>query len=85
MPKTYKNEKAENYNSDKGTTTTTKKTKTEKQLSDLEMISFHEKDFRLMIVKMMQDIRNRLEAKIVNLQQTLNKEKQDLKLKEAAL
>ena len=51
----------------------------EEQLSDLEIISFQEKDFRLMIVKMMQDIGNRLEGKIGNLQQTLSKEIQDLK------
>ena len=46
----------------------------EKQLSDLEIISLQEKDFRLMIVKMMQDIGNKLEAKSDNLQQTLSKE-----------
>ena len=35
-----------------------------KQLSDLEITGLHEKDFRLMIVKMIQDIGNKLEAKI---------------------
>ena len=44
MPKTYKNEKTENYNSDKGER---KKKKTEKQLSDQEILSLQEKDFRL--------------------------------------
>ena len=43
----------------------------EKQLSDLEIISLQEKDFRLMIVKMTQDTGNGLEAKTDNLQQTL--------------
>ena len=53
----------------------------EKQQSDPEIIGLQEKDSRLMIVKMMQDIGNRLEAKINNLQQTLSKEIQDLKFK----
>ena len=33
-----------------------KKTKTEKQLSDLEIIHLHEKDFRLMMLKKMQEL-----------------------------
>ena len=53
----------------------------EKQLSDLEIISLQEKDFRLMMLKMMQDIGNKLEAKMDNLQETLSKEIQDIKLK----
>ena len=53
----------------------------EKQLSDLEIINLHEKDFRLMIVKIIQDIGNKLEAKTDKLQETLSKEIQDLKLK----
>ena len=53
----------------------------EKQLSDLEIISLQEKDFRLM----MQDIGNKLEAKMDNLQQTVRKETQDLKLKQAEM
>ena len=44
-PKGYKNEKAENDNSDKGER---EKKKTEKQLSDLEIINLWVKDFRLM-------------------------------------
>ena len=36
----------------------------EKQLSDLEIINFHERNFRLMMLKMMQDIGNKLEAKM---------------------
>ena len=52
----------------------------EKQLSDLEIISLQEKKFRLKIVKMMKDMGNRLAAKIDNLQQTLSKEIQNLKL-----
>ena len=43
------------------------KKKTEKQLSDLEIINLQEKDFRLWMLKMMQDTGNKLEAKIYNL------------------
>ena len=56
--------------------------KPEKQLSDLEIISLQEKDFRLLMLKMMQDIGNKLEAKMDNLQETLSKEIQDIKLKQ---
>ena len=50
------------------------KKKTEKQLSDLEITNLHEKDIRLMLVKMIQDLGNELEAKIDKLQETLSKE-----------
>ena len=54
----------------------------EKQLSDEEILSLQEKDFRLLMLKMMQDIGNKLEAKMDNLQETLTKEIQDIKLKQ---
>ena len=54
----------------------------EKQLSHEEILSLQEKDFRMLMLKMMQDIGNKLEAKIDNLKQTLSKEVQDLKLKQ---
>ena len=38
--------------------------------------------FRLLMLKMMQDIGNKLEAKMDNLQETLSKEIQDIKLKQ---
>ena len=53
----------------------------ENQLSD-EILSLQEKDFRLLMVKMMQDIGNKLEAKMDKLQETLTKEIQDIKLKQ---
>ena len=53
----------------------------EKQLSD-EILSLQEKDFRLLMLKMMQDIGNKLEAKMDNLQETLTKEIQDIKLQQ---
>jgi len=53
----------------------------EKQLSDQEILSLQEKDFRLLMPKMMQDIGNKLEAKMDNLQETLSKQIQDIKCK----
>ena len=54
----------------------------ENQLSNEEILSLQEKDFRLLMLKMMQDIGNKLEAKMDNLQETLSKEIQDIKLKQ---
>ena len=54
----------------------------EKQLSIEEILSLQEKDFRLLMLKMMQDIGNKLEAKMDNLQETLTKEIQDIQLKQ---
>ena len=47
---------------------------TENQLSDQEILSLHEKDFRLLMLKMMQDIGHKLEAKMDNLQETLTRD-----------
>ena len=52
------------------------------QLSDQEILSLQEKDFRLLMLKKRQDIGNKLEAKMDNLQETLSKEIQDIKLKQ---
>ena len=54
----------------------------ENQLSNEGILSFQEKDFRLLMLKMMQDIGNKLEAKMDNLQEKLTKELQDTKLKQ---
>ena len=54
---------------------------TENQLSDQEILSLHKKDFRLLMLKMMQDIGKKLEAAMDNIQETLSKEIQDAKLK----
>ena len=45
-------------------------------------LSLQEKDFRLSMLKMMQGIGNKLEAKMDNLQDTLSKEIQEIKLKQ---
>lgn len=55
----------------------------ENQLSDLEITNLHEKDFRLMIVKMILDLGNKPEAKIDKIQETLSKEIEDLGIKQA--
>ena len=54
----------------------------EKQLSDQEIFSLQEKDLRLLMLKMMQIIGNKLEVKMDNLQETLSKEIQDIQLKQ---
>ena len=53
----------------------------ENQLSEEEILSIQEKDFRLLTLKMTQDIGNKLEATMDNIQETLSKEIQDAKLK----
>ena len=70
--KKKKKKKAKKYDPKEGTRG---KTKTEKQLSDLEIINLHEKYFRLMTVKMIHDLVNKLETKIDKLQKTLNTER----------
>ena len=47
----------------------------ENQLSVQEILSLQEKDFRLLMLKMMQDIGNNLEEKMDNLQETAKRYK----------
>ena len=54
----------------------------ENQLSDQQILGLQDKDFRLLMLKMMQDIGKKLEAKMDNLQETLTKDIQDIKLKQ---
>ena len=54
----------------------------ENQFNDEEILSLQEKDFRLLMLKVMQGIGNKLEAKMDNLQETLTKEIQVIKLKQ---
>ena len=69
--------KTENYNSDEG-----ERKNPRKSAKHEEILSLQEKDFRLSMLKMMQDIGNKLGAKMDNLQETLSKEIQDIKLKQ---
>ena len=45
----------------------------EKQLNEMEIGNLPEKEFRIMIVKMSQDLRKRMEAKIKKMREMLTK------------
>ena len=50
----------------------------EEQLSEVEIGNLPEKEFRVMIVKMTQDLRKRMEAQIEKIQEMFNKELEDI-------
>ena len=54
----------------------------EKQLSEVEIGNLPGKEFRVMIVKMIQDLRKRMEAQIKKLQEMFNKDLEELKNKQ---
>ena len=51
----------------------------EKQLNEVEIGNLPEKEFRIMIMKMIQDLRKRMEAKIEKMQEMFNKDLEELK------
>ena len=51
----------------------------EKQLNEVEMGNLPEKEFRIMIVKMIPDLRKRMEAKVEKMQEMFTKDLQELK------
>ena len=51
---------------------------TEKQINEVEIGNLPDKEFRIMTVKMMQDLGKRMEAKIENMQETFNKDLEEL-------
>ena len=51
------------------------------QINENEIGNLPEKEFRIMIVKMIQDLRKRMEAKIEKMQAMFNKDLEDLKNK----
>ena len=53
----------------------------EKQLNEVEIGKLPEKEFRIMIVKMIQDLVKRKEAKIEKMQEMFNKDLEELKKK----
>ena len=53
----------------------------EKQLNEMEIGNLPEKEFRIMIVKMIQDLGKRMEAKIEKMQEMFTKDPQELKNK----
>ena len=54
----------------------------EKQLNEAEIGNLSEKEFRIMIVKLIQDLRKRMEAKIEVMQEMLTKDLEELKNKQ---
>ena len=57
----------------------------EKQLNEMEISNLPEKEFRIMIVKMIQGLRKRMEAKIEKMQKMLNKDLEELKNKQTEM
>ena len=54
----------------------------EKQLNEVEIGNIPEKEFRKMIVKMIQDLGKRMEVKIEKMQQMFNKDLEELNNKQ---
>ena len=57
----------------------------EKQLNGVKIGNLPEKEFRIMIVKMIQDLRKRMEAKIEKMQEMFNKDLGELKNKQTEM
>ena len=57
----------------------------EKQLSEVEICNLPEKEFRVMILKMIQDLRERMEAQLKKIQKMINKVLEDLKNKQKTI
>ena len=56
--------------------------KTQKELSEVQIVNLPEKEFRVMIVKMIQNLRKRMETQTERIQEMFNKELEDLKNKD---
>ena len=57
----------------------------EKQLNEVEIGHLPEKEFRIMILKMIQDLGKRMEAKIEKMQEKVNKDLEELKNKQTEM
>ena len=57
----------------------------EKQLNEEEIGNVPEKEFRIITVKMIQDLGKRMEAKIEKMQEMFNKDLEELKNKQTGL
>ena len=55
------------------------------QINEEEIGNLPEKDFRVMIVKMIQNLGNRMEARIEKIQEMFNKDLEELKTKETEM
>ena len=75
MQKVNHEEKAESYVPDEGTRLKIP----EKQLNEVEIGNLPGKEFRIMIVKMIQDFGQRIEAKTEKMQEMFTKDLEELK------
>ena len=57
----------------------------EKQLNEVKIGNLPEKEFRIITVKMIQDLGKRMEAKIEKMQEMLTKDLEELKNKQAKM
>ena len=57
----------------------------EKQLNEVEIGNLPEKEFRIMIVKMIQDLGKRMDTKIENMQEMIDKDLEELKNKQTEM
>ena len=57
----------------------------EKQLNEMEISHLPDKEFRIMIVKMIQDLGKRMEAKIGKMQEMFNKDLEEFKNKQTQM
>ena len=57
----------------------------EKQLNEVEIGNLPEKEFKIMIVKMIQDLGKRMEAKIEKMQKMFTKDLEELKNKQTEM
>ena len=57
----------------------------EKQLNEVEIGNLPEKEFRIMIVKMIQDLGKRMEGKIKKMQEMFNEDLEELKNKQTEM
>ena len=55
------------------------------QINEEEIGNLSEKEFRVMIVKMIQNLRNRMEAQIEKIQEMFNKDLEELKNKQSVM
>ena len=57
----------------------------EKQLNEVEIVNLPEKEFRIIIVRMIQDLGKRMEAKNERMQEMFNKDLEELKKKQTEM
>ena len=58
---------------------------TPKELSEVEISNLPEKEFRVMIVKMIQDLGKKMKAQIEKIQEMFNKDREELKNKQTEM